>query len=528
MAGATSNSIDFSKAIVDSVPNIADWLVVMPIAICLIGGALLVMLLRNPVLQSRLATIFLAGLVYSNFQLLQHVLENNTVTMTMGRWLPPFGISFTVDIFGAVLALVSALIALLASMYAAVDVPEKGRRFGFYPFLLFMMAGVNGAFLTGDIFNLYVWFEVMLISSFGLLILGGEEKQIDGALKYAVLNLLATTFFLIATGYLYGVFGTLNMADLAIKVPLAEASAPMITIGTLFFFAFAMKAAAFPVNFWLPASYHTPGIVVSALFAGLLTKVGIYALIRTLVLVLPGMQAGLGDLIIYVAIATMLTGGLGALGQSSVPRLFGYLVIAGIGSILAGVAIGTSASLFGSIFYAIHSMITMTALYLAYGILNRMSRGADDLWQLGGAYKAAPGLSVLFLILVIAASGLPPFSGFWPKLALVEAALRGNHNLLAATILISSVLITIAMGRVWAMAFWRSGPQDVEDGSEGVQLAVIEKSQRVALYTPVIVLVALIVVIGIWPNPLFGLLQEAANGLVNPDGYIKSVFGGER
>ena len=174
-----------------------------------------------------------------------------------------------------------------ASLYALSDIDAGGRRFGFFPFLMFLMAGVTGAFLTGDIFNLYVWFEVLLISSFGLLVLGSEREQIDGAMKYAVLNLIGTTLFLIAVGYLYAIFGTLNMADIALKAAGLRDTAPLMTLAALFLLAFAMKAAAFPVNFWLPASYHTPRIVVSALFAGLLTKVGIYALIRVMVMLLP-------------------------------------------------------------------------------------------------------------------------------------------------------------------------------------------------------------------------------------------------
>ena len=175
------------------------------------------------------------------------------------------------------------MVAFVGSIYAVDDINTSGRRYGFYPFLLVLMAGVSGAFLTGDIFNLYVWFEVLLISSFGLLILGSEREQIDGALKYAVLNLMATTLFLITVGYLYAIFGTLNMADIAVKVRDYADTAPLMTLTALFVLAFSMKAAAFPVNFWLPASYHTPRVVVSALFAGLLTKVGVYALIRGLI-----------------------------------------------------------------------------------------------------------------------------------------------------------------------------------------------------------------------------------------------------
>ena len=214
---------------------------------------------------------------------------------------------------------------------------------------MLMMAGVGGAFLTGDVFNLYVWFEVFVISSFGLLVVGTDERRIDGAVKYAILNLVATTLFLIATGYLYGVFGTLNMADLHRKVAVAGADAPLMTLAALYLVAFGMKAAAFPVNFWLPASYHTPKIVTSALFGGLLTKVGIYGLLRVLVMIMPAERAVLAGLIGWIAIATMIVGVVSALAQTDIRRMLGFALISGIGVMLAGLALGDAAGLTGHV-----------------------------------------------------------------------------------------------------------------------------------------------------------------------------------
>ena len=232
---------------------LADWLIITPLAICMVFGAVLLMTRKHTAFQPPAAIVGLLLLVAACVALLIHVVTGGPVTMTMGRWLPPFGISFTVDILGAGLALVGSILALAAGLFGIGDVDQSGRRYGFYPFLFLMLVGVNGAFLTGDIFNLYVWFEVLLISSFGLLILGSQPEQIDGATKYAFLNLVATTLFLIATGYLYGIFGTLNMADIAIKAPLLRDKTPLVTLAAMYFMAFGMKAAAFPVNFWLPA-----------------------------------------------------------------------------------------------------------------------------------------------------------------------------------------------------------------------------------------------------------------------------------
>ncbi|MCV6602241.1 MAG: Na+/H+ antiporter subunit D [Cohaesibacter sp.] len=503
----------------------SDWLIISPIIITILAGSLMVMLRARPASHAYIATISMALVVACELLLLQNVLQNGPQSMTMGRWMPPFGISFTVDAMGALLAAISGIVALAVCIYSSLDINQTGRRLGFYPFLMLLMTGVSGSFLTGDIFNLYVWFEVMLISSFGLIILGGEKAQIDGALKYAILNLMATTLFLVATGLLYGVVGTLNMADIALKVRLLPPEAPMATIGALYFVAFAMKAAAFPVNFWLPASYHTPRIVVSAVFAGLLTKVGVYALIRTLVMILPESRDQLSDIMVVVAGATMLVGTLGALAQNDVRRILGYLVIAGIGSMLAGVAIGTGPAIMGSILYAVHSILVMTALYLALGVLIRMSGGKYKLSELGGGYKASSLLSLLFLILVFAVSGLPPFSGFWPKFVLVEAALGEGHTWLTVIILVSGLLTSIAMGRVWAHSFWRGGPIGTEDGRDAAPLTGLVGTVRARAFIPISALTVFVVLMGVMPTPFFGMAQQGSYSLLSPQAYTKAVFG---
>jgi multicomponent Na+:H+ antiporter subunit D len=503
----------------------SDWLIISPIIITILAGAIMVMLRSKPNIHAYLATIAMAMVVACELLLLQNVLEHGPQSMTMGRWMPPFGISFTVDAMGALLAAVSGIVALAVCIYSSLDINYTGRRLGFYPFLMLLMTGVSGSFLTGDIFNLYVWFEVMLISSFGLIILGGERAQIDGALKYAILNLMATTLFLVATGLLYGVTGTLNMADIALKTTLLPPDAPMGTIGALYFLAFAMKAAAFPVNFWLPASYHTPRIVVSAVFAGLLTKVGVYALIRTLVMILPESREQLSEIMVIVAALTMLVGTLGALAQNDVRRILGYLVIAGIGSMLAGVAIGTGTAIMGSILYAVHSILVMTALYLSLGVLIRMSGGKYSLAELGGGYKASSLLSVLFLVLVFAVSGLPPFSGFWPKFVLVEAALAEGHHWLTFAILFSGLLTSIAMGRVWAHAFWRGGPIGTEDGRDAAPLNNLVGTVRARAFIPISVLTVFVVIMGVMPTPFFGMAQLGSYSLLRPQAYTQAVFG---
>ena len=497
--------------------SLADWLLIAPLAWCMVLGALLLMLRKDTALQPILAIPGLVVLVLLDIGLLGLVIAEGPQTMTMGRWLPPFGISFTVDLLGAVLTLVAGVAALAGGIYGAGDVNDSGRRYGFYPFLLLMMAGVSGAFLTGDIFNLYVWFEVLLIASFGLLILGSEREQIDGATKYAFLNLVATTLFLVATGYLYGIFGTLNMADIAVKAKTVDNRAPLITLVSFYVLAFGMKAAAFPVNFWLPASYHTPRVVVSALFAGLLTKVGVYALMRIVLLLFPAERDVLGLVIAIVAALTMLLGAAGALAQTDFRRLLGYLVVSGIGIMFAGIALASPGGVSGTVFYAVHSMVVMTALYLASGLTARLC-GSFSIALPGGVYSSHVALAAVCLVLFFAASGLPPFSGFWPKVVLVKASLAVGAWWLAGAILVSGFLTTVAVGRVWLLTYWREAPAQENANAETAPVSLYID------YLPLVLLTAIVVVIGIFPQQLMDLSQNAASQLLNPVDYIRSVF----
>ena len=517
MAGKGETLHDLSVVYVMQPLAAADWLIVAPVVWCILIGAVLLMLRKPTGLQPLIAIPALAVLVLMTLLLLARVIRDGTVTMTMGRWLPPFGISFTVDLLGAFFAATASLVALAAGIYGRTDVNDTGRRYGFYPFLMLIMAGILGAFLTGDIFNLYVWFEVLLISSFGLLVLGSERAQLDGATKYAFLNLIATTLFLVATGYLYGLFGTLNMADIAVKASELRSAAPLMTLVTLYLLAFAMKAAAFPVNFWLPASYHTPRLVVSALFAGLLTKVGIYALLRILGMLFPLEREELSFVIAIVAALTMILGVIGALAQNDIRRALGFLVISGIGVMMAGLALGSPAGLSGAILYAVHSMVVMTALYFAVGIGARLG-GSYHLTTAGGLYAANAAIAGLTLMLFLSVAGLPPFSGFWPKIMLVKASLDIGAWWLAGAILVTGLLTTITVGRIWALAYWRPSAAGADPAVRPLPAGAIAALAG---------LVALTAAAGIWPEPVMALARDAALGLLDPSAYVLSVFPAE-
>lgn len=526
MAGSPDIAKDLTGIMVEATLQPADYVVVAPVVVPLLFGALLVMLRRKVEWHAVIASVGMGLLLLSTLMLLLRVIEQGPVTMTMGRWLPPFGISFSVDAAGALLAFAGAFIALAVSIYSVAVTPQLERRYGYYPFLMLLMAGVSGAFLTGDIFNLYVWFEVLLISSFGMIVLGSEREQLDGTIKYAFLNLVATTMFLAATGYLYGLLGTLNMADIYLRLREPGLEGPVLTIATLYFLAFAMKAAAFPLNFWLPASYHTPKIVVSALFAGLLTKVGVYALLR-ISLVLFGEQRGVLEVAIaWVAALTMLAGALGALAQSDIRRILGYLVIAGIGTMMAGLAVATQTGVAGIMVYAVHSMVVMTGLYLATGFAAKLS-GTYDLRSSGGLYAASPMLAAAFLILALSVSGLPPTSGFWGKFILVKSALETGAWWLAGTILVSGLLVTIATFRIWIFAFWRGGPEGTRDGAETWKVGELDKPYRLYASIALGMFVVATLAIGLVPEPLISVSGDAAHGLVYPLDYVESVFGSD-
>ncbi|WP_181704308.1 Na+/H+ antiporter subunit D [Chthonobacter albigriseus] len=525
-ASSDSPAVDLAAAMITTPASLQDWLVILPLIVPLTAGAILVMIRHSTHWHRPVAGLALAALFLLDLLLLRRVLTEGPVVMMMGSWLPPFGIAFTADLLGTTLATVSAFVALVATATAPPSINTAERRYGFYPFLMLLMTGVTGAFLTGDLFNLYVWFEVLLISSFGLLVLGSEKSQIDGTVKYGLLNLVATTLFLVATGLLYGALGTLNMADIAIKARAAGPDVPLGALAALFMLAFATKAAAFPVNFWLPASYHTPTATVSALFAGLLTKVGVYALLKTLVLLLGPSSAYLGTLLAFVAGATMLAGALGALASSDFRRMLGWLVVSGIGNMLVGAALVTGGALTGSIFYAVHSMLVMSALYLASGVVEARAATAD-LRKLGGFYAASPLFSLVVLALLFAVAGLPPFSGFWPKAILVDAAFAAGAPWLGAAVLVSGFLITLAVGRAWLYIFWRGGPEGTPDGT--VALAGVRSfesnAQAVALIGPVVVLAVAVAVIGLLPAGLGAIAEGAASGLLDPAGFTARVLG---
>ncbi len=496
------------------------WLVVWPVLIPVMAAALAAAFWGNARAQGAIGLAGVLGQLVSAIVLFAHVWQNGALAMSMGGWPAPFGIALAADTLGAGLTVVACVAALAILAFGLADTNADHHRAGFYPLVLALMTGVAGAFLTSDVFNLYVWFEVTLISSFGLIVLGGRREQIDGAVKYAILNLIATTFLLIAIGLLYGLTGTLNMADLSLKVADLPQDAVLETIALLFLVSLGMKAALFPLYFWLPAAYHTPLPTVSAIFAALLTKVGVYALIRVFLTVFPESGELAREAMIWAAVATMVLGALGALAEADIRRFVSFTVVSGVGVMIAGLAIGSETALIGAIFYIVHSIIISAALFMAAGLVVRAGRTAQ-VEDLAGLYKGSPLLAIGFLLVGLSLAGVPPFAGFWPKVYLVQAGLAEQSYMLVAGILLSGFLTLLAVGRTFAIAFWRAAPGDAAPA----RLTEALQGEGRLLYASLGALAILTFAIGLYSAPVVEASTRAAGELLAPGPYIEAVLG---
>ena len=452
--------------------------------------------------------------------LMARVRGEGVIAAQMGGWRAPFGITLVADYLGAVMVVITAITALAVSIYALADISERKEYLGYHALFNLLIGGVTGAFLTGDLFNLYVWFEVMLISSFGLLILGGGKAQIDGGVKYVTLNLVSTILFLSGIGLLYGLTGTLNMADLSRVVPEVENQGLVTVVAVMFMIAFGVKAAVFPLFFWLPASYHTPAFAVSTVFAGLLTKVGVYALIRMFTLVFIGDVAFTHTILLWVAAFTMVTGVLGAAAQNDIRKILSFHIVSQIGYMIMGLALLTPLALAGAVFYLVHHIIVKANLFLIAGVVERAA-GSTELGRVGGLYQSAPWLAVLFLIPAFSLAGFPPLSGFWAKYVLVAAALEIEGWIIAGVALLVGLLTIYSMTKIWTEAFWKTHPDGINP-----TLNRIGPGDRRPLLYPIAGLAVMTLVIGFFPEPFVGFAETAATQLLDPAQYIDAVLGG--
>lgn len=504
-------------------------ILVLPLVIPLATAILAMIFRRSIEWQRRISLTGAAALLLSSILILLNTSRRGILVLQIANWQAPFGISFVVDLFSAIMVTLTGILGLAVAVYSLGSIDRGREAFGFHALYHLLLMGVNGAFLTGDIFNLYVWFEVMLMSSFVLLALGGRRKQVEGAVVYVTINLISSALFLAAVGLLYGMVGTLNMADIARKLQLLSPpqTYPILTsIAMLFLVAFGIKSAVFPLFFWLPASYHTPPPAVSALFAGLLTKVGVYSLIRVFTLIFIQNISFTHTLILVIAGLTMVTGVLGAIAQNEFRRILSFHIISQIGYMIMGLALFTPLALAGSVFYIAHHIIVKTNLFLFGGYVEHL-RGTGKLTLLGGLYRRRWGLSLLFLIPSLSLAGIPPLSGFFAKLSLVQAGIQGQQFVIVAVSLGVSLLTLFSMTKIWNEAFWKPLPETRE--TDELALPSDEAAARKTWVTwlmPIGVLAAITVFIGLGAGSVFSLALRAGDQLMDPGGYIRAVLGG--
>ena len=472
----------------------------------------------------RLLNLFssVASLVIASF-LISDVMNNGIQSYQVGNWEAPFGITLVSDLLSAIMVVITAIIGFTTAIYSLATIDTDREKFGYYPLLQTLLMGINGAFLTGDIFNLYVWFEVMLISSFVLLALGGKREQLEGAIKYVTLNLLSSALFLAGVGILYGLAGTLNMADLARKLPLIHTPEMTTLVSILFLIAFGIKSAVFPLFFWLPSSYHTPPAAVSAIFAGLLTKVGVYALMRVFTLIFINNTDFTHTIILIIAGFTMLTGVLGAAAQMDFRKILSFHIISQIGYMIMGLGLYSPLAIAGGIFYIIHHIIVKTNLFFVSGVVNKM-RNTYQLKQLGGIYKLYPLLGLLFLIPALSLAGIPPLSGFWAKFTVVKAGIDLGEYAIVAVSLIVGLLTLFSMTKIWNEVFWKDAPDKSADYSDNFS-DNYSNLKKVSLLLPVVILAIITLTIGLYVEPFFNIAERASAQLLNPSEYINAVLG---
>jgi multicomponent Na+:H+ antiporter subunit D len=495
-------------------------LVALPILVPLTTAALAFTAWRHPRIQAVTSIAGGAALLACTVALVAAVHAHGIVSVQAGSWPAPFGITLVADGFGALMAVLAAIVGVAVLVYSIDDVDLPRRAFGYHPLVHVLLAGVCGAFLTGDLFNLYVWFEVLLIASFVLLTLGGRAEQLKGGLHYVALNLISSALFLAGAGVLYGIAGTLNFADLSVRLADASDRGVVTVAALLFFAAFGIKAAVFPVFFWLPASYHTPPAAVSALFAGLLTKVGVYALLRVFTLVFRQDVPFTHGVIVAVAAATMVSGVLGAASQSQVRRILAFHIVSQIGYMLLGLGLFVPLAVAGSVFYIAHHIIVKTNLFLLGGVIARFA-GTEELRRLGGLWAGRPLLSLLFLVPALSLAGIPPLSGFHAKLLLVRAGLEEGRWAVVGVALGVSLLTLYSMTKIWNEAFAKPKPR-------GIPTLPVSRRALWLRVAPIGALAALTLLIGLVPGVLFTLSARAAEQLLDPSGYVAAVLRGAR
>ncbi|WP_164659864.1 monovalent cation/H+ antiporter subunit D [Tropicibacter sp. Alg240-R139] len=514
-------------------------LIVAPIVLPAVLAPFIIMVLRHHLSLQRIfsvaGTVALLGIALA---LLGMTLNGQVYVYELGDWPAPFGIVMVLDRLSALMVLLTAMLAMAVVLYSiGSGWDNRGRHF--HALLQFQLMGVCGAFLTGDAFNLFVFFEVLLIASYGLMIHGGGPRRLRAGVQYVVYNLLGSTLFLFALGTLYAVTGTLNMADLAVRVAeMSPDDTALLRVGAvLLLLVFCVKAAVLPLHFWLPTSYANAPLPVSALFA-IMTKVGAYSILRIYTLVFgPDVEAtaGLvGDWLLPAAMLTLAVGSIGILGTKIINRMIAFGAIASMGTLLISIALFTPTGTEAAIYYMIHSTIATALLFLVADQV-RERRGIRI--RSHSPMPQAGLIAGLFFVGGIAMAGMPPLSGFVGKLLVMDAARQStDFGMIWAVILISSFITIVGFARSGSIIFWRSHDPDFIDTPEPeveVEGTEDEHAKEPApepnpgvAFTAVFGLVALLVLLTVFAGPVLEFSAETAAQLYEPSIYIDAVLHG--
>ncbi len=520
-------------------------LVAVPVIVPLLGAALSIVAGRSRVAQRTIGLLVLGIVTVDAALLVARVDDHGPIVVHAGAWDAPVGISYVADRFAASLLLASAVVLLAVLVYAIGQREVEHRHVGFHPVYLVLASGVASSFLAGDLFNLFVAFEVMLTASYVLMTFGARAEQVRSGMTYVVISLVASLLFLFALALVYAATGTVNMADLHDKI----AGLPLGVqrgLAVLLLVVFGIKAAVFPLFFWLPDSYPTAPSPVTAVFAGLLTKVGVYALVRSQTLLFDD-AARPATLLLVVAGCTMVVGVFGAIVQNDIKRILSFHIVSQIGYMVLGLGLFTVAGLAAATVYIINQIVLKTSLLLVAGIIEER-RGSGALSKLSGLVRLEPVVAVLFLLPALSLAGVPPFSGFVAKLAVVDAGVDARGYGMVALALAVSLLTLYSMTKIWANVFWgapeamiddRAGPpasgaatpaaaDHATDGAAGTVHAHRPTTGTahhavMAAATGALVLAGL--VLAVLSGPLYDFAERAANDLLHPDAYLAEVLG---
>ena len=457
---------DFLQSLTDALIPYMPYMIPTAVLLPALAAALALLLGRTPGAQRFVALGSLTLL--SVLSLLMIVITDleGIQTVQIGGWDAPIGITLVADRLSTTMLFVSSVVLLCVMWYAIAQGVRDGGKDEpvavFLPSYMLLSMGVNLSFLAGDLFNLYVGFEIFLVASYVLLTLGGSPSRVRAGIGYVVVSMISSMIFLFALAMVYASVGTVNMAQIGERMEDVPVGTRAAIFGTLLV-AFGIKAAVVPLDAWLPDAYPTAPSLVTAIFAGLLTKVGVYAIIRMRTAVFT--DGVFDDLFLWVGLVTMIVGILGAMAQNDIKRLLSFTLVSHIGYMIMGIGLGSAMGLSGAIFYAVHHILVQTALFLVVGLIERQA-GTTSLRRLGSLMYTAPLIAVLYFIPAINLGGIPPFSGFIGEIILLEAAAEKGTWLawvLVAGAVITSLLTLYVMVLVWSKAFWR----DRKDAPEG-------------------------------------------------------------